>query len=67
MAWIRLAQRADDGLFCGVVHFAHVIVGRFFLDRDDVEVAGRAVDDASRFARRRDGDSEHWMHKFGDQ
>ncbi|MNC91596.1 hypothetical protein D3C83_78890 [compost metagenome] len=58
-------QRPDNRLFRFAVNFRHVVVRRLFAHRHDVEIAGSAVDDAARAARRLDGDIEHRMHGSG--
>ncbi len=66
MIRVGLVQYLDDRLFRLVVHFRDEIVGGFFLDGDDVEIAGRAVDDVAGAARGLHRDIEHRMHGIGD-
>ena len=57
MLGIGSFEHLDDGRFSGTVHFGDIVVGRFLLDGELVQVIGRAIDDRTGTARRFHGDS----------
>src|SRR5258706_2416451 len=61
MLGIAFANRVDDGVFSGPIDFGNEIVGGLALNRQFVEIAGRAVDDGARTAGLLVGGGKQWM------